>query len=102
MEGKIEHISSVLNSQNPQGLEVETLKKIVIDKIDGMRKDLIRAVEDWVSILKNHLVGTLGFEEVSKTKQEMERLKDEIGMLQQSLSTGSQPSTIRKVYQIDA
>ena len=72
------------------------------DKIDGMRKDLIRAVEDWVSILKSHLFGSLGFEEVAKTKVEMERLREEIGLLQQSLSTSGQSSVIKKIYQFDA
>lgn len=67
-----------------------------------MRKDLIRAVEDWVTILKNHLFTSLGFEEVAKTKLEMEKLRDEIGMLQQSLMTSGQSSIVKKIYQIDA
>ena len=41
-----------------------------------MRKDLIKAIDDWVGIMRNHLLSTLGFEEVSKAKMEMERLKD--------------------------
>lgn len=36
-----------------------------------MRKDIIRAVDDWIGILKGHLLSTLGFEEVAKTKAEM-------------------------------
>ena len=39
-----------------------------MEKVDNMRKDLIRAVEDWVGILKNHLLGTLGFDDVAKAK----------------------------------
>jgi len=41
-----------------------------------MRKDLIRAIDDWVGIMRNHLLSTLGFEEVNKVKNEMERLRD--------------------------
>lgn len=71
------------------------------DKVDNMRKDLIRAIDDWVTILRNHLLTTLGFEEVAKTKVEMERLRDEICLLQQSLSTNGQSSIIKKIFQID-
>ena len=81
---------------------MDTLRKHVAEKVDGMRKDLIRAVEDWVLILKNHLFGSLGFEELARTKVEMERLREEIGLLQQSLSTSGQSSIIKKIYQIDA
>lgn len=41
-----------------------------------MRKDLIRAIDDWVGIMRNHLLSTLGFEDVNKAKLEMEKLKD--------------------------
>lgn len=41
-----------------------------------MRKDLIKAIDDWVAIMRNNLLSTLGFEEVNKAKIEMERLKD--------------------------
>ena len=41
-----------------------------------MRKDLIRAIDDWVAIMRNHLLSTLGFEDVNKNKSEMEKLKD--------------------------
>ena len=44
MEKKIEHITHLMNSQNPNSLELEGLRKYVTDKVDGMRKDLIRAV----------------------------------------------------------
>jgi hypothetical protein len=40
-----------------------------------MRKDLIKAIDDWVGIIRNHLLSTLGFKEVAKAKIEMERLK---------------------------
>lgn len=76
MESKIEHITHQMNSQNPNLLDLDGLKKHVIDKIEAMRKDLIRAVDDWVGILKGHLLSSLGFEEVTKVKAEMERLKD--------------------------
>ena len=62
MEVKIDQITNMMNSQNPNAVELEGLRKHVTDKIDNMRKDLIRAVEDWVSILKNHLLTSLGFE----------------------------------------
>ena len=65
-----------MNTQNPHSLDLEGLRKNVIDRIDNMRKDLLRAVEDWVAILRNHLVSTLGFEEVGKAKNEMEKLRD--------------------------
>ena len=73
-----------------------------MDKVDGMRKELVKAVEDWVGILKNHLLSTLGFEEVNKSKAEMERLKEEVHMLQQSLATSGQPSVVKKIFQIDS
>jgi len=51
-----------MNSQNPNLLDLEGIKKQVLDKIETMRKDLIRAIEDWVAIMRNHLLSTLGFE----------------------------------------
>jgi hypothetical protein len=92
-----------MNTQNPHSLDLEGLRKGVLDRIDNMRKDLLRAVEDWVSILRGHLISTLGFEEVGKARNEMEKLREEIGLLQQSLTTGAaQPGIIRKIMQIDA
>jgi ketopantoate hydroxymethyltransferase len=44
MEGKIEHIIGIMDTQNPNALEVEGLRKHVAEKIDSMRRDLIRAV----------------------------------------------------------
>jgi hypothetical protein len=44
----------------------------------------------------------LGFEEVAKAKTEMERLRDEVHLLQQSISTAGQPSVVKKIFQIDA
>ncbi len=67
-----------------------------------MRKDLIRAIDDWVAIMRNHLLSTLGFEEVNKAKVEMERLKDEIGLLQQALNGSGQAGVVKKIFQIDA
>ena len=69
MEQKIEHIAQLVNSQNTNSVEVDHLRKHVIDKIDSMRKDLIRAIEDWVSILKNNLFNSLGFDDLARTKQ---------------------------------
>ena len=67
-----------------------------------MRKDLIKAIDDWVGIMRNQLLSTLGFEEVSKAKMEMERLKDQVGPLQQALTGAGQPSVVKKIFQIDA
>jgi len=69
MEQKIEHISQLVNSQDTNSVEVDHLRKHVIDKIDSMRKDLIRGIEDWVSTFKNNLFNDLGFDGLARTKQ---------------------------------
>lgn len=61
MELKIDHIVNVMNSQNPSKLDLDGLRKNVLERIDSMRKDLVRAIDDWVGILRSHLIGTLGF-----------------------------------------
>ena len=102
MDQKMDHIISVMNSQNPNLLDLEGLRKGVLDKVQTMRKDLIRAIDDWVGIMRNHLLSTLGFEEVNKVKNEMERLKDQISLLQQALNGAGQPGIVKKIFQIDA
>ena len=76
MELKIDHIVNVMQSQNPSALDLDGLRKNVLERIDAMRKDLVRAIDDWVGILRNHLIGTLGFEEVGRAEGEMERLRE--------------------------
>jgi hypothetical protein len=44
MENKIEHISRLMSSQNPSHLELDALRKHVVEKIDSMKKDLVRAI----------------------------------------------------------
>jgi hypothetical protein len=102
MDGKIEHIVAVMNSQRPDSLDLEGLRKGVVERVDTMRKDLIKAVDDWVAIMRTHLLTTLGFEEVGKAKLEMEKLKDEVGLLQQALNSVGQPGVVKKIFQIDA
>lgn len=76
METKIEQITHLIGSQNPSLMDIDSLRKHALDKVESMRKDLMRAVDDWIGILKGHLLNTLGFEDVAKNKAEMERLRE--------------------------
>lgn len=68
MEMKIEQITHLIGSQNTSLMDIDLLRKQALEKVESMRKDLVRAVDDWIGILKGHLLSTLGFEEVAKTK----------------------------------
>jgi hypothetical protein len=39
-----------------------------------MRRDLVKAVDEWISIMKSHLMNSLGFDDMGKMKSEMEKL----------------------------
>lgn len=101
MENKIEKLCILMTSQNPSQLDLDSLKRLVVDKIDHMKKDLVRAIDDFVKVLKEHMLTSLGFEEVTKAKHEMERLKEEVAQLQQSLSS-NQAAVVKRIYQIDS
>lgn len=52
--------------------------------------------------MRSHLLGSLGFDELARMRAEMDKLTEEIGMLRNALQTGTNPTAIKKVYQIDA
>jgi hypothetical protein len=62
MEDKLEHISSLMNGHSPAQIDVEGIRRKALDKIDDMRKDIVRAVDEWVAIMRSHLLSSLGFD----------------------------------------
>jgi hypothetical protein len=74
MDKKLEHIVNLMNKSNPAQIDIDNIRRGALDKIDEMRKDLIKAVDEWITIMKGHLMSSLGFDDVSKMKLEMEKL----------------------------
>jgi hypothetical protein len=70
--------------------------------VDEMRRDLVKAVDEWVAIMRGHLLGSLGFDDLARMRTEMEKLSEEVGLLRGALQGNGQPSAIKKVFQIDA
>ena len=101
MDGKLEHMIELMNRNNPAQIDVDGLRRRALDKIDEMRKDLVKAVDEWIGIMKGHLMGSLGFDEIAKMRVEMEKLCEEVAVLKNALQGGSQPAVIKKVFQID-
>lgn len=101
MEDKLEHISALMTGHSPAQIDVEGIRRKALDRIDDMRKDIVRAVDEWVAIMRSHLLSSLGFDEMAKVKAEMEKLYDEVGALKAALQSGSQAGVVKKVYQID-
>lgn len=67
-----------------------------------MRREMIKVVDEWVGIMRNHLLDTIGFNEINEIKMEMSKLYDEVGLLRNTLHMNTQPSIIKKIFQIDA
>jgi hypothetical protein len=92
---------NIMNKCNPTLIDVDSIRHRALDRIDEMRKDLVKAVDEWINIMKGHLMSSLGFDDISKMKVEMEKLCEEVGVLRNALQSGNQPAIIKKVFQID-
>jgi len=68
MEEKLEHITGIMQNQNPAHVDLDGLRKRSLDRVEEMRRDLIRAVDEWVGIMRGHLLASIGFEDMMKTK----------------------------------
>lgn len=68
MEGKLDHMIGLMSKSSPNQIDVDNLRRRALDRIDDLRRDLVKAVDEWVSIMKSHLLSSLGFEEVGKMK----------------------------------
>ena len=101
MEDKVEKLAAMTSKASNSQIDVEATKRRAMERIDDMRRDLVRAVDDWVGIMREHLLTSLGFEEMEKIRTEMERLNDEVTMLRNALQGGGQASVVKKVYSID-
>jgi len=65
-----------MNNSSPNFFNVEEIKRKTLDKIEEMRKDVVRAVEEWVGIMRDHLLQNMGVNDMATTKKEMEKLCD--------------------------
>jgi len=65
-----------MNNSSPNFFNVEGIKRKTLDKIEEMRKDVVRAVEEWVGIMRDHLLQNMGVNDMATTKKEMEKLCD--------------------------
>lgn len=45
MDSKLEHLINIMSKNNPSQIDVDGVRKKALDKIDEMRKDLIKAVD---------------------------------------------------------
>ena len=52
MEEKIKRLAAITSKASGSQLDIESTKKRAIERIDEMRRDLIRAVDDWVGIMR--------------------------------------------------
>jgi septum formation topological specificity factor MinE len=55
-------ISHLMIENNPLKIDVEAIRKGCLDKVEEMRRELMRAVDDWVNIMRSHLMQSIGFE----------------------------------------
>ena len=101
MDSKLDHIMNLMSRNSPSQIDVEGIRRRALDKIDQMRRDLVKAVDQWISIMKAHLMNSLGFDDMGKMKMEMEKLMEEVSILKNGLSNTGQPTIIKKVFQID-
>jgi hypothetical protein len=67
-----------------------------------MRKDVVRAVEEWVGIMRQHLLQNIGINDMTATKKEMEKLWEEVKVLRSALQGSSQAEMVRKAYKLDS
>jgi len=61
MEDKLEHITSIMKNQNPAHIDLDGLRKRSLERVEDMRRDLMRAVDEWVGIMRGHLLASIGF-----------------------------------------
>ena len=101
MDSKLDHIMNLMSRNSPSQIDVESIRRRALDKIDQMRRDLVKAVDQWISIMKAHLMNSLGFDDMGKMKMEMEKLMEEVSILKNGLSNTGQPAIIKKTFQID-
>jgi hypothetical protein len=74
MDAKLEHITALMAQHNPASLDLDALRRRALERVDDMRRDLVKAVDEWVGIMRGHLLSSLGFDDLAKTRNEMEKL----------------------------
>jgi hypothetical protein len=102
MDGKLEHIAALMSQNSPAQLDLDALRRRALERVDDMRRDLVKAVDEWVTIMRGHLLSSLGFDDLARMRGEMEKLTEEVGLLRGALQGSGQPAAIKKVFQIDA
>lgn len=71
LEGKLDHIASLMSNRSPNFIDVDEVRRKTLDKVEEMRKDVVRAVEEWVGIMRDHLLQNMGINDMISTKKEM-------------------------------
>ena len=101
MQDKLNNITSFIATNSQKQIEVDAIRRRALDKIEDMRKRLIKSVEEWISTMREHLLATLRIEQMIKLKEQMEKLSVEVDVLHSTLENGGTVAAVKKVYQLD-